>query len=80
MGGKTEKEILHILEDAIHREQAAQKLYRRGADLTDNAEIKKVLTDLAAEEEGHEKLIRELYHDYKKKLGLKLLTEDDDQR
>jgi len=27
---------------------------------------------------GHEKLLKQVYHDYKKQLGLKVLKDDDD--
>jgi rubrerythrin len=78
MSGDTEKEILKILKEAIQREQAAYKLYSRGRDLSDNAELKGVFSMLADEEMGHEKLLKQVYHDYKKQLGLKVLKDDDD--
>lgn len=78
MSGETEKEILGILEDAIQRERAAFKLYNRGKELAEKGELKKVFTMLAEEEQNHEKLIRQVYYDYKKKLGLKVLHPDDE--
>jgi len=77
MSGETEKEILKILEEAIQREQAAHKLYIRGRELSNKAELKGVFSMLADEELGHEKLLRQIYHDYKKQLGLKVLKDDD---
>ncbi len=77
MGGETEKEILRILEEAIQREQAACNLYSRGRDLSDNPDIKGVFAMLADEERGHEKLLKQLYSDFKKQLGLKVLREGD---
>ena len=77
MGGDTEKEILDILEDAMLREKAAHKLYKRGEEISENGEMRKVFAMLAAEELKHEELIRDMYYDYKKKLGLKLLHDDD---
>lgn len=76
MGGETEKEILKILEEAIKREQAANRLYERGASLAEKGEIKDIFTRLAQEELGHEKLVRDIYYEYKKKLGIKLLHPD----
>lgn len=77
MGGKTEKEILDILEDAIKREKAAYKLYKRGEVIADEEEMRKVFATLAAEELKHETLIREMYYDYKKQLGIKVLHDED---
>lgn len=77
MSGETEKEILRILEEAIQREQAACNLYSRGRDLSDNPEVKGVFALLADEERGHEKLLRQIYQDYKKQLGLKVLRDND---
>ena len=77
MGGDTEKEILAILEDAIKRERAAYKLYSRGAELAEKEEIKNVFQKLSQEELGHEKLLTEIYRDYKKRLGLKVFHPDD---
>jgi len=79
MGGETEKEILKILEDAILREQAAHRLYSRGEAIAGKSELKQVFAMLAKEELGHEKLLRQVYHDYKKKLGLKLLKEEGEE-
>lgn len=79
MGGETEKEILRILEEAIRREQAAYKLYSRGMELSDNPRIRGVFSMLAEEEEAHEKTLKQLYHDYKKELGLKVLKNDEKQ-
>lgn len=75
MGGETEKEILGILEEAIKREQAASKLYRRGMELAENQKVKGVFAMLAKEEEGHEKILKGIYHDFKKELGLKILKD-----
>jgi len=79
MGGETEKEILKILEDAISREQSAYRLYSRGESLAEKGELKDIFAMLAREELGHEKLLKQVHHDYKKKLGLKLLKEEDDE-
>ena len=78
MGGETEKEILGILEEAIKREKAAYRLYTRGKELSENLEIKGVFSMLADEEQGHEKLLKQVFHDYKKKLGLKVLKNDEE--
>lgn len=75
MAGEIEKEILAILEEAIKREQAAFKLYSRGADLADNPKIKGVFSMLAEEEQGHERTLKHIYSDYKKELGLKVLKD-----
>lgn len=76
MGGQTEKEILRILEDAIEREKAAYRLYSRGEALAGKSELKDIFAMLAKEELGHEKLLKQVYVDYKKRLGLKVLRED----
>lgn len=78
MPGEVEKEILKILEEAIKREQAAHKLYSRGAELAENVELRQIFAMLAEEELGHEKMLKQVYYDYKKKLGLKVLQEDRD--
>ncbi len=76
MSGETEKEILKILEEAIEREKAAYKLYSRGCELSSKSELKSVFSMLANEELGHEKLLKQIYHDYKKQLGLKVMKDD----
>lgn len=76
MSGETEKEILTILEEAIQREKAAYKLYSRGRELSGKSELRGVFSMLADEELGHEKLLKQIYHDYKKQLGLKVLKDD----
>ena len=73
MGGEAEKEILEILEDAMLREKAAHKLYKRGEEISEKEEMRGVFSMLAEEELKHEKLIRNMYYDYKKKLGLNLI-------
>ncbi|MCL7489053.1 MAG: hypothetical protein M8357_12875 [Desulfobulbaceae bacterium] len=77
MSGEVEKQILKILEEAIQRERAAYALYSRGRELSEKAELKGIFSMLADEELGHEKLLRQIYHDYKKQLGLKVLKDDD---
>ena len=79
MSGEIEKEILEILEEAIKREKAAYALYSRGKELSENPELKGIFSMLANEELGHEKLLKEVYYDYKKKLGLKVLKSNDGQ-
>ena len=76
MGGETEKEILKILEEAIQREQSAYRLYSRGESLAGKSELREVFAMLAKEEQGHEKLLKQVHHEYKKQLGLKLLDKD----
>jgi rubrerythrin len=75
MSGEIEREILHILEKAIDREKAAHKLYKRGEEISVNDEMRKVFGLLAAEELKHEKLVHDMYYDYKKKLGLKVMSD-----
>ena len=77
MAGDTEKEILAILEEAMKRERAAYNLYNRGAGLAENEEIRGIFEKLAKEEMGHEKLLTGIYHEYKKRLGLKVLHADE---
>ena len=76
MSGETEKEILKILEKAISREIAAHDLYARSEEIAPKEEMRKVFAMLASEELKHEKLIREMYYDYKKKLGLKVMCDE----
>ncbi|HHO48875.1 MAG TPA: hypothetical protein ENN06_10580 [Desulfobacteraceae bacterium] len=80
MGGKTEKEILLILEEAIEREKAAYRLYSRGEALAEKGEIKRIFAMLAKEEQGHENLLKQVYYDYKKRLGLKVLRPGEDEQ
>lgn len=79
MGGDTEKEILSILEEAMKRERAAYNLYSRGASIAEKREIKDIFQKLAQEELGHEKLLTGIYHDFKKRLGLKVFHSDADE-
>jgi len=78
VGGETEKEILVILEEAIRREQAAHQLYSRGEALAGKDEIRQIFAMLAKEELGHEQLLKKVYYDYKKRLGLKVLQPEKD--
>jgi len=78
VGGETEKEILTILEEAIRREQAACNLYSRGEALAGKDEIRQIFAMLAKEELGHEQLLKKVYYDYKKRLGLKVLQPEKD--
>lgn len=77
MGGDTEKEILTILEIAIKREVAAQDLYADGVKKAERPEVKQIFEQLRAEEEKHEALLKDLYRQIKKRLGLKILSEDE---
>jgi len=77
MGGDAEKEVLKILETAMKRENDAEKLYRRGVEIAVRPEVKEVFNQLADEESKHEKLLRDLYRETKKRLGLKIFGEDD---
>jgi rubrerythrin len=77
MGGGTEKEILKIIETAIKREVAAQDLYAEGVKKAERPEVKVIFEQLRAEEEKHEALLKDIYRQIKKRLGLKILSEDD---
>ncbi len=77
MAGDDEKEILRILDLALKREGASQELYSRAADLAEKQAVKRIFKRLAREEKQHEKIIRELYYKYKKRLGLKILHTDE---
>lgn len=78
MGSESEKEILTILEEAIRREEAAYKLYSRGEALAGKEELKEIFAMLAREELGHEKLLRGVYYEHKKRLGMQVLRPDED--
>lgn len=78
MGRETEKEILSILEEAIRREQSAYRLYSRGEALAGKEELRQIFSMLAQEELGHEKLLKKVYHDHKKQLGLLVLQQDEE--
>jgi rubrerythrin len=76
VGRESEKEILAILEEAIRREQSAYKLYSRGEALADQEEVRALFAMLAREELGHERLLRGVYYEHKKRLGMQVLHED----
>ncbi len=77
MGGDAEKEVLEILAKAMKRESDSENLYKHAAELTTRKEAKEILMRLADEESKHEVIVRELYHQTKKRLGLKILHEDE---
>ncbi len=77
MGGDAEKEILDILKKAMKRESDAEAIYRRGAEIALRPEVKETFNKLADEEGKHEEVVRELYHQTKKRLGLKILHDDE---
>jgi rubrerythrin len=77
MGGGTEKEILAIIETALKREVAAQDLYAEGAKKAERPEVKSMFEQLRSEEEKHETLLKDIYRQVKKRLGLKILSEDE---
>ena len=77
MGGDTEKELLKIVEGAIKQENASESIYRRAAELAHQPEVKDMFDRLADEEQKHEAQLREVYRDIKKRLGLKILAEDE---
>ncbi len=77
MGGDAEKEILDILKRAMKRETDSEAMYRRGAEIASRPEVKDTFKKLADEEAKHEKVVKELYHQTKKRLGLKILHEDE---
>jgi len=73
----TEKEILKIIENAIKKEAASENLYRRGMEVAMRREVKDIFAKLAGEEAKHAEILRGLYRRYKKRLGLKILRNDD---
>ncbi|GMT41955.1 MAG: hypothetical protein IEMM0002_0366 [bacterium] len=77
MSAEAEKEILNILKKAIAEEAMAENLYRRGVEIAMRPEVKDIFSKLADEEKKHAAILRDLYHDYKKTLGLKILNEDE---
>jgi rubrerythrin len=55
------KELLEILEDAIKKEVAANKLYTEAAAKAETSEARSLLERLAAEERVHKQLLLGLY-------------------
>lgn len=77
MSGEAEKEILIILETSMAREREAADLYQRGAEVAIRPEIVKIFKDLANQEKNHEKILHDLYHQIKKRLGMKIFRPDE---
>lgn len=73
----SEKEILEIIENAIKKEAVSEDLYRRGVEVAMRQEVKDVFAKLAREEAMHAEILRSLYRQYKKRLGLKILHNDE---
>lgn len=76
MGGETEKELLKLLETALASERAAEDLYRIGAEMAQRPEVKAMFARLAADEHRHEELLHREYQAIKKRLGLKILHDE----
>lgn len=72
-----ERRLLDVLEEAIKLEREAVDRYRHGMELASEEEIRQMFERLALDEEGHEKILKERYAQIKKKLGLKIMKEDD---
>lgn len=64
------KELLLILKASIEEELAANKRYRRGAELAINPEVKELLESLAMEEEKHAMGLRYKLREIVKKMRL----------
>jgi len=71
-----EKELLVILEEAIQVEIESAARYRRGVELSDIPEVKAMFERLVADEQSHERILKERYYDIKKRLGLKLMKDE----
>jgi rubrerythrin len=72
-----EERLLKILEEAILDEKASAARYRHGAELARDPDVKKMFDDLAADEIAHEATLKERYHEIKKRLGLKVMRDDE---
>lgn len=78
MSAELEKELLEILKDAIEKEKDAQKHYQRGASFSTHSEIQEMFLRLMEEEKKHERLLMRWYVEVKKKLGLKVIQEEEE--
>jgi rubrerythrin len=72
-----ERKLLEILEQAIQMEKLAAERYRRGQELAVQEDVKLMFEKLVQDEMGHERLLKERYIQIKKKLGLKIMKEDE---
>jgi rubrerythrin len=63
-----EKQILTIIRSAIEDEIQAQERYARGEELAVAPEIKSLFAKLKKEEKGHERILKEFYHQIEEKI------------
>ena len=72
-----ERKLLEVLEEAIRMERQAAERYRMGKELAVQEEIKQMFERLANDETEHERILKERYVQIKKRLGLKIMKEDE---
>ncbi|VAX24351.1 hypothetical protein MNBD_NITROSPINAE02-136 [hydrothermal vent metagenome] len=68
-----EEKLLEILEEAIVDEKASAGRYTHALELAREDESRELLKKLARDELEHERLLKERYHEIKKRLGLKII-------
>ncbi|HEX21517.1 MAG TPA: hypothetical protein ENH19_02550 [Actinobacteria bacterium] len=52
-------DVIKILEQAVEAEQAAQKMYKQGVDIAEDAETRALFEQLTNWEQGHERLLKD---------------------
>ncbi|VAX22732.1 hypothetical protein MNBD_NITROSPINAE01-313 [hydrothermal vent metagenome] len=70
-----EEKLLDVLEEAILEEIASAARYRHALGLARDDEVRAMLEKLVHDEEAHERILKERYHEIKKRLGLKVMKD-----
>jgi len=65
---KVEQRLLDVLKEAIEHELLAQRRYALGASLATDPAVKEMFLQLAEEEMGHERKLREKQRDLEAKV------------
>lgn len=63
-----EKQMLNIIKVAIEKEREAQERYAKGEKLAVIPEVRDLFRQLRQSEEGHERLLTNLYNKIEKKI------------
>ena len=78
ISAEVERQLLEILKEAIEKEKDSQEHFQRGVDLSTHLEIRGMFLQLLAEEKQHERLLMKRYVEIKKRLGLKVMREEEE--
>lgn len=70
-----EEKLLKILEEAIVDENASTERYQYALSLAKEKETRDLLEKLVKDEMEHEALLKDRYHEIKKRLGFKVMKE-----